>query len=144
MNKLVNLITNGDITIEELAAAPHLISDAQLVRDALESLQYTVRFPIGKSTLLWVDSDNRYTWLAEINYPSTAIFKDHNMEELITVDLTKSSEVFAALESDDENTRSAVRCFLQDQHLCRKHMEELAEKAKKDLPYFISHHYSAV
>lgn len=47
MNKIANLISTGEITVEDLSNAKDLIDRAQFVVTALEACKRTISFPLG-------------------------------------------------------------------------------------------------
>jgi hypothetical protein len=51
MNKLAELIANGEIMVEELAGAPELIERAKLVKEGLEACKKNIKFPLGTSSV---------------------------------------------------------------------------------------------
>lgn len=63
MNKLANLIANGEITVEELANATELIERAELVTKGIEACKKTIVFSLGKKEIecySYMDSAGEY------------------------------------------------------------------------------------
>ena len=63
MNKIANLISTGEITVEELSNAKDLIERAQFVVKALEACKRTILFPLGVTEIScysFMDSAGEY------------------------------------------------------------------------------------
>lgn len=63
MNNLAKLITDGKITVEDLANGAELIERAKFVKEGLEACKKTLKFPIGETTIScysYMDSAGEY------------------------------------------------------------------------------------
>lgn len=106
MNKIAELIANGNITVEELADAKTLIERAQLVKEGIEACKKTIVFPVGVKNIdcySYTDrageyqSSGRYehdgTFTCSCNWGGNHVIGKCN--------LTNFSEVFMAFENTE-------------------------------------------
>ena len=122
--KLANLISNGTISVEELANAPALIERAKLVTDGLKACTKTLLFPLGTEELCcysYTDRAGEYSAWGRVS--RNGVFTiwcnwggDH---EVGRVNLNNPADVFMAFENED---------FSWD---LKRFLEEQIQKAKK-------------
>lgn len=118
MNKLAKMISEGTITVEELAEAGTLISRAQFVTDALKACQRTILFPLGKKEINVYDYTDRageyHSWgICSCNGTFTCKANWCGDHTVGSVNLLSFTDVFMALE--DEHFNSDLTRFLQQQ-----------------------------
>ena len=118
MNKLANLISEGTITVEELANAPQLIERAKFVQEALKACSKTLMFPLGVTKLecySYTDRAGEYHSWGSVSADGTFVcYCNWGGNHCIgRVNLTNPSDVFMAFE--DTEIASDLKRFLQDQ-----------------------------
>ena len=106
-NKMVELIANGTITIDDLANMDKYINDAKLVKSALANVSKKFTFPFGTTRIeayrckrgdfdVWADLRNDGT----ITFWESALYRGARITA--EMNLNNFQEVFTALESDPE------------------------------------------
>ena len=128
MNKLVNMIANGEITVEELAAAKNIIEQAELVSKGIEACKKTIAFPLGTDTLqcyCYTDAAGEYSAWAQLEKNGMIIFFSNwgGNHETGHFNLLSFRETFLAF--DNEDLANDLKDFLLKQI-------EKAEKAEKE------------
>ena len=106
MNKLANLIANGEITVEELANAGELIERAELVSKGLKACKRTILFPFGTdeiSCYSYMDSAGEYQSWGSCTKDGvfTCSCNWGGNHETGKCNLTNFTEVFMAFENDE-------------------------------------------
>lgn len=106
MNKLANLISNGTITVSELAAAHELIERAKLVNEALLACQKTLLFPFGVNELhcySYTDRAGEYSAWGTVTRDGTFTCWCNwgGNHEIGRVNLMRTADVFLAFENDE-------------------------------------------
>ena len=118
MDKLIELIKSGEISVEDLTKAPEIIENSELALQGLEACKKTISFPLGQNTIRWRGNWNSiescYEGRAEIQYPSTIIFYNDSPDPLGTFDLCKPNEIFLAF-CEKNHLRTLLYQFLNDQ-----------------------------
>ena len=118
MQKIMELIVTGGITIEELAAAPELIERASLVTEGLKACKKTLLFPLGETEIscyAYTDRAGEYEAWASCTSQGICTFYtnwggNHKIGE---VNLNDHLNVFQAF--DDHELRSDLKRFLSRQ-----------------------------
>lgn len=117
-NKLVTLIANEEISVEELANAPKLIDRASFVVKAIEACKKTLVFSVGTEEIgCYTYTDRAGEYYAWGNCTHEGVFRcccnwggDH---EIGRVNILSFKEVFLAL-NDNEFEADLTR-FLNEQ-----------------------------
>ena len=104
MNKLAILISNGSITVEELASAKELIERAELVTKGIEACKKTLAFPLGTSSINcyhYEDSTGDYeAWgHCSVDGKFTCSCNWGGKHEIGSCNLMSFTEVFLAFEN---------------------------------------------
>jgi hypothetical protein len=117
MNKLAELIANGEITVDELADAEELIVRAKLVTQGIEACKKNIVFPLASSSV----SCYRYTAFGEyeawgectIAGTFTCFSNWGGNHEIGRCNLTNFKEVFLAF--DQKEFGGDLKRFLEEQ-----------------------------
>ncbi len=121
MNKLVELISNGTLRVEELKNAPNIIETADFVSKALDACYHTLVFTLGVNTFNcydYMDRAGEYHAWGEVSKNGTfTVWSNWGGNHTVgSVNLTNPNEVFMALVSDDDDGMSHnLRRFLDEQ-----------------------------
>ena len=118
MNKLAEMICNGEILVEDLANAGELIDRARLIRDGVDASRKTLVFPIGQTKVRcyhYVDSAGEYEAWGFVTWDGTFSCYcnwcgNHQIGE---VNLFRFEDVFMAFE--DEEFAYDLERFLREQ-----------------------------
>ena len=106
MNKVANLISDGTITVEDLANSKNLIEQAEFVKEALEACKKTLAFPLGLSQLdcySYIDTAGEYeSWGIVTNDGIFTCFCNWGGNHMTgQCDLKAYSNVFLHLDTDE-------------------------------------------
>ena len=106
MNNLAKLIANGNVTVEELSAAPELIERAQYVVKAIAACRKTLVFPLGTTQIViysYTDRAGEYeAWGSCTNDGFFTCFCNWGgKHQTGHVNLTNSADVFMAFENEE-------------------------------------------
>lgn len=115
MNKLVTLVSNGDITVEELASAEELIERADWVISGINACKQTLIFPIGVREIncySFTHSDKGYKVWGNCTCDGMfTCFSNQGGNHVIgSCNLTNPIEVFMAFENSE--FKDELRMFL--------------------------------
>ncbi len=119
MNKLVQMIVEGKITVEELAGASELIERAKLVKEGLEACKKNIKFPLGETSTVscyrFMDRAGEYEAWGECTIDG--MFTCHSNwggnHVIGSCNITSYKDVFMAL--DDEKLGIDLKRFLRQQ-----------------------------
>ena len=118
MNGLVKMITDGVISVEELAAAPELIERAKLVKEGLAACMKNITFPFGKNEIpcfSYMDRAGEYESWGSVNRDGTLVIWSNwgGNHEVGRVNIFQPAQVFTALEN--QSLKCNLECFLKQQ-----------------------------
>lgn len=124
MNKIVEMIISGKITVAELEETPELIERAKFVTKAIAACKKTISFPLGTEKIncySYMDSAGEYEAWGTCDIKGLFICSSNwgGSHVIGEVNLTNPEKVFLAL--DDEHFSHDLKRFLIKQI-------ELAEK----------------
>ena len=103
---LAEMISNGTISVDELANAPELIERARLVTSGLKACHETLLFPLGVEEIqcyCYTDFAGEYHSWGIVNRDGVLVLYSNwgGEHEIGRVNLNDSSDVFFALEKKD-------------------------------------------
>ena len=103
---LATLISNGTISIEELANAPELIERAKFVKESIEACKKNIQFPFGVDEVhcySYMDRAGEYESWGKVSRNGLFICYSNwgGNHEIGRVNLLNSTEVFMAFENDE-------------------------------------------
>lgn len=106
MNRLAELVSIGEITVEELANATELIERSKFVTEGLEACKKTIVFPLGCNEIncySYMDSAGEYeAWGSCTNDGIFSCFCNWGGNHIIgSCDLTNFAEVFMAFDNSE-------------------------------------------
>lgn len=116
MNKLAEIVANGEIDVEELNRASEFIERAQFVKDAIEACKKTIVFPLGTEGIKCYFNEKRGSKKVWGYCTVAGIFKlsgHFKFPGEYDINILSFKEVFLAL--DTEDISEDLRSFLEQQ-----------------------------
>lgn len=106
MNKIAEMIMNGEINVEDLASVDDLIKRAKLVKQGVEACKKTITFPLGETSVKcysYVDHAGEYeAWgSCDVDGTFTCSTTWGGTHVIGKCNLTSFKEVFMAFENDE-------------------------------------------
>jgi hypothetical protein len=117
MNKLMQLISDGHITVEDITNIPVIIERAKLVKAGLEACSKTIVFPLGEAEVFRYDytdmAGEYHSWGKVANNGYLTIYSNWGGDHRICyVNLLDATEVLVAM--DDDEARYDLTRFLTE------------------------------